>query len=103
MRVIVRREPIAVDSQVSLFEQLDGYRYQVIVTNTPGGQVQRLEARHRVQARVEARIRTGKDTGLARLLTLDGKLARPNPGPCATGCCTWPRGSCTGLGRIRIG
>ncbi len=107
MRVIVRREPIAVQAQMSLFEQGDGYRYQVIATNTAGGQVQRLEARHRVQARVEARIRTGKDTGLARLpsshyaintawchavaigvdllawtrlLTLDGKLAKAEPG-----------------------
>lgn len=106
LRVIVRREPIAVDTQVSLFEQLDGYRYQVIATNTTTGQLQRLEARHRVQARVEAGIRTGKDTGLARLpsrnyaintawchavaigidllawtrlLTLDGDLAKAEP------------------------
>lgn len=63
MRVIVRREPTAVGKQVSLFEQLDGHRYQVIATNTAAGQVQRLEARHRVQARVEAGIRTAKDTG----------------------------------------
>ncbi len=67
MRVIARREPIAVADQVSLFEQQDGYRYQVIATNTTGGQVQRLEARHRAHARVEAAIRTAKDTGLARL------------------------------------
>ncbi len=67
MRVIARREPIAVAEQVSLFEQHDGYRYQVIATNTPSGQVQRLEARHRTHARVESCIRTGKDTGLARL------------------------------------
>lgn len=66
MRIIVRREPIAVDAQVSLFEQLDGYRYQLIATNTATGQLQRLEARHRVQARVETGIRTAKDTGLAR-------------------------------------
>ncbi len=67
MRLIARREPIPVADQVSLFEQQDGYRYQVIATNTPGGQVQRLEARHRAHARVESYIRTGKDTGLARL------------------------------------
>lgn len=53
LRVIVRREPIPVGMQVSLFETHDGYRYQVTATNTPGGQPQRLEARHRVHARVE--------------------------------------------------
>lgn len=106
MRIIACREPIAIAEQVSLFEQLDGYRYQLIATNTPGGQVQRLEARHRVHARVEAGIRTGKDTGLARfpsrqyaintawchvvaigidmlawtkLLTLNGALAKAEP------------------------
>jgi hypothetical protein len=38
----------------------------VLATATRGGQVQRLEARHRVHARVEGFIRCGKDTGLAR-------------------------------------
>jgi hypothetical protein len=106
LRVIVRREPIPVGMQVSLFEQHDGYRYQVIATNTPGGQPQRLEARHRVHARVEDGVRTAKATGLRRLpskawginaawcqvvalaidllarlrhLTLDGDLARAEP------------------------
>jgi hypothetical protein len=67
LRVIVRREPIPVGMQVSLFEQHDGYRYQVIATNTVGGQLQRLEARHRVHARVEDGVRTAKATGLRRL------------------------------------
>jgi len=40
-------------------------------TNTPAGQVQLLEARHRVQARVEPGIRTGEDTGLVRLPSRD--------------------------------
>lgn len=106
LRIIVRREPIPVGMQVSLFEQHDGYRYQVIATNTPGGQLQRLEARHRVHARVEDGVRTAKATGLRRLpskswgineawcqvvalavdllawlrhLTLDGDLARAEP------------------------
>ncbi len=52
--------------QLSLFEQINGYRYQVIATATCGGQPQRLEPRHRVHARVEGFIRCGKDTGLAR-------------------------------------
>jgi hypothetical protein len=67
LRVIVRREPIPVGMQVSLFEQHDGYRYQVMATNTAGGQLQRLEARHRVHARVEDGVRTAKATGLRRM------------------------------------
>jgi Transposase DDE domain group 1 len=67
LRVIVRREPIPAGMQVSLFEQHDGYRYQVIATNTATGQLQRLEARHRVHARVEDGVRGAKATGLRRL------------------------------------
>ena len=67
MRIIVRREPIPAGMQVSLFEQHDGYRYQITATNTPGGQLQRLEARHRVHARVEDGVRTAKATGLRRM------------------------------------
>ena len=106
MRIIVRREPITEPTQLSLFEQASGYRYQVMATNTVGGQAQRLEARHRVHARVEGFIRCAKATGLAkwpssswsintawvaavaiacdllcwtRLLLLDGALARAEP------------------------
>ena len=42
-------------AQLSLFEQHEGKRYQVTATNTPRGQIQFLEARHRTQARVETR------------------------------------------------
>jgi len=66
MRILVRREKIEHGTQLSLFEQLNGYRYQLLATATAGGQPQRLEARHRVHARVEGFIRAGKDTGLAR-------------------------------------
>ena len=106
MRILVRREEIEEGRQLSLFEQINGYRYQVIATATRGGQAQRLEARHRVHARVEGFIRCGKDTGLAkwpshsfaintawvtaaaiaidllcwtRLLLLDGPLAKAEP------------------------
>jgi hypothetical protein len=82
LRVIVRREPIPAGMQVSLFEQHDGHRYQVIATNTPastGGQLQRLEARHRVHARVEDGVRTAKATGLRRL---PSKLWRVNQAWC---------------------
>jgi len=66
MRILVRREPIEEGRQLSLFEQTNGYRYQPFATNAVGGQVQKLEARHRVHARVEGFIRCAKDTGLAR-------------------------------------
>ena len=106
MRIVVRREKIEHGTQLSLFEQITGYRYQLIATATRGGQVQRLEARHRVHARVEGFLRCGKDTGLARwpshsfaintawvtavalaidllcwmrLLLLDGPLAKAEP------------------------
>jgi hypothetical protein len=106
MRILVRRENPHPGAQLSLFEQHEGKRYQVTATSTPGGQVQFLEARHRTQARVEARIRCGKNTGLRhlpsrnyqvntawcqaasiacdllawlRLLALDGDLAKAEP------------------------
>ncbi|HUH70078.1 MAG TPA: IS1380 family transposase [Mycobacterium sp.] len=106
MRILVRREKIEEGRQLSLFEQINGHRYQLIATNTRGGQPQRLEAHHWVHARVEGFIRCGKDTGLARwpshsfaintawvtavalaidllcwtrLLLLDGPLARAEP------------------------
>jgi hypothetical protein len=66
MRILIRREPVTTGTQLSLFEQTNGYRYQPFATNTPTGQIQRLEARHRVHARVEGFIRCAKDTGLAR-------------------------------------
>ena len=67
MRVIVRRERPHPGAQLSMFEELDGWRYQAFVTNTITGQLQFLEARHRAHARVEDRIRHAKDTGLGRL------------------------------------
>ena len=48
-------------------EEADGWRYQLIATNTPTGHAQFLEARHRPHARVEDRIRTGKSTGIGHL------------------------------------
>jgi len=67
MRVIVRRERPHPGAQLDAFEERDGYRYQAICTNTAHGQIQLLEARHRAHARVEDRIRCGKDTGIGRL------------------------------------
>jgi Transposase DDE domain group 1 len=67
MRLIVRREHPHPGAALSLFEHRDGWRYQVVATNTAAGQLAFLEARHRAHARVEDRIRHAKDTGLARL------------------------------------
>jgi Transposase DDE domain group 1 len=66
MRVIVRRERPHPGAQLSLFDQRDGLRYQAFATDTPTGQLAHLEARHRAHARVEDRIRCGKDTGIGR-------------------------------------
>ena len=70
-RVLVRRERPHPGAQLSLFEEADGWRYTAFVTNTTTGQLQWLEARHRAHARVEDRIRCGKDTGLGRLRSRD--------------------------------
>jgi hypothetical protein len=73
MRIIVRRERPHPGAQLSLFEEADGWRYQLFATNTPPRspgrltQIAFLEARHRTHARVEDRIRTGKNTGLNHL------------------------------------
>ncbi|WP_426502814.1 IS1380 family transposase [Dactylosporangium sp. McL0621] len=67
-RFIVRREEPHPGAQLSLFDTVEGLRHQVFATDTPpgNGSVQYLEARHRGHARVEDRIRTGKDTGFGR-------------------------------------
>ena len=73
MRIIARRERPHPGAQLSLFEQADGWRYQLFATNTPAstrgtlGQLAYLEARHRAHARVEDCIRNAKNTGLGHL------------------------------------
>ena len=112
MRIFARRERPHPGAQLSLFEEADGWRYSLWVTNLPAamrgwrGQLAYLDAAHRVHARVEDAIRTGKDTGIGkfpshdlavntawmtasltaatllawlRLLALDGDLARSEP------------------------
>jgi hypothetical protein len=51
-----------------LFDTIEGWRHQVVATDTPPGtgSIQFLEARHRAHARVEDKIRTGKTTGFGR-------------------------------------
>ena len=112
MRVFARRERPHPGAQLSLFEAADGWRYSLWVTNLPSatrgwrGQCAYIDAAHRVHARVEDVIRTGKNTGLGhfpsrdyglnqawldasmiacillawlKLLALDGDLAKAEP------------------------
>jgi hypothetical protein len=112
MRVFARRERPHPGAQLSLFETGDGWRYCLWVTNRPAdtkgwlGQNAYLDAAHRVHARIEDAIRTGKDAGLGhfpssgfavnaawltaamtgqillawlKLLALDGDLAAAEP------------------------
>ena len=65
-RVLVRREIPHPGAQFS-FTDHDGHRFQAILTDQPDPDIAYLEARHRGHARVEDRIRTGKDTGMAKL------------------------------------
>jgi hypothetical protein len=112
MRVFARRERPHPGAQLTLFEAEDGWRYSLWVTNlsqrTTGwrGQLAYIDAAHRVHARVEDCVRTGKDTGISKfpsqafahnqawlaaaliaatllcwlkLLALDGNLAKAEP------------------------
>jgi hypothetical protein len=67
-RIIVRRERPHPGAQLSLFDLDEGMRHQIFLTDTPHGEgsLQHLEIRHRAHARVEDRIRCGKNTGFGR-------------------------------------
>lgn len=73
-RIIVRRERPHPGAQLSLFDQDEGLRHQVFLTDTPysgGGSAQFLEVRHRGHACVEDHIRCGKPTGFGRFPSRD--------------------------------
>jgi hypothetical protein len=65
-RILIRRERPHPGAQLDALEHRDGWRYQCLATDTGIGQLAFLDARHRAHARVEDRIRCGKDTGLGR-------------------------------------
>jgi hypothetical protein len=78
MRVFARRERPHPDAQLTLFEAGDGWRYSLWAANraaTRGwlGQAAYIDAAHRVQARAEDAIRTGKDTGLGHFPYVDSR------------------------------
>jgi hypothetical protein len=69
-RMLVRREQPSPGAQLR-FTDLDGYRYQVLVTDLPDTDVAYLEALYRGRGRMECAIRDMKDTGLANLPSHD--------------------------------
>ncbi|HJY72281.1 MAG TPA: transposase, partial [Streptosporangiaceae bacterium] len=77
MRVFARRERPHPGAQLTLFEAGDGWRYSLWATNRPAatrgwlGQAAYIDAAHRVHARVEDCIRTGKDCGIGRFPSHD--------------------------------
>jgi hypothetical protein len=77
MRVFARRERPHPGAQLTLFEAGDGWRYSLWASNAPASlrgwraQLGYIDATHRVHARVEDRIRTGKDCGIGRFPSFD--------------------------------
>lgn len=67
-RVLCRRERPHPGAQYR-FTDIDGHRFQVLLTDTHGrgNDIAALELRHRQHARVEDRIRNAKDRGLRNL------------------------------------
>ena len=65
-RLICRRERPHPGAQFTIFDE-HGYRYTCFLTDQDDGDIAVLELRHRGRARVEDRIRTGKDIGMRNL------------------------------------
>ena len=70
MRLIARRTPRPATKPAKLGEHPD-WEYGAFVTNTPGGQVQFLDAGHRTQAHVEDRMTQFKACGARNLPSID--------------------------------
>jgi hypothetical protein len=92
MRVFARRERPHPGAQLSLFETAGGWRYSLWAANLPAGtrgwrgQCAYADAAHRVHARVEDVIRTGKDTGLGHFPSRDYKVNQSWLDAAMTGC-----------------
>jgi hypothetical protein len=70
-RVIARRERPHPGAQLSLFDQHEGFRHQIFITDQADPNIAALELRHRHRAHIENRIRAAKDTGLRNLPCAD--------------------------------
>jgi hypothetical protein len=68
LRILVRSEPLHPRYRQRATERKKrlGRRYQLIATDTPGGQLAWLDARHRAHAHVEDDVKQVKDLGLNR-------------------------------------
>jgi hypothetical protein len=66
VRLICRRERPHPGAQFTIFDE-HGYRYTCFLTDENDSDIAVLELRHRGHARVEDRIRNGKDTGMRNL------------------------------------
>ena len=65
-RLLVRKEPLHAGAQQTI-DDIDGYRFTAFLTDQTDTDLARLDTRHRGHARVEDRIRAGKDTGMRTL------------------------------------
>ena len=65
-RVLVRRERAHPGAQLT-FTDVDGHRFQALLTDQPDHDIAAIERDHRARARVEDHIRNDKDTGLRNL------------------------------------
>jgi hypothetical protein len=65
LRLLVRRQPVATDDQLS-FDDLDGWRFHAVVTNAPLGAAAEVEHHHRLRGGVpeEAIRQLKEDFGL---------------------------------------
>lgn len=70
MRLFARRIPRPAGKPARFGEHPD-WEYGAFVTNTPAGQVQFLDARHRTQAHVEDRVKQFKACGARNLPSID--------------------------------
>jgi hypothetical protein len=65
-RLLVRKEPLHPGAQQTI-EDIDGCRFTAFLSDQSDADLALLDTRHRGHARVEDRIRTGKDTGMRTL------------------------------------
>lgn len=65
-RLLIRKEPLHPGAQQTI-DDIDGCRFTAFLTDQTETDLAALDTRHRGHARVEDRIRTGKDTGMRTL------------------------------------